>query len=93
MLGPYSLQVRPAPVATLPPRRGPQSVRFSTARSVRFSVAIDNVEASPVSSECPRMVKRAIYQCHWISAPGTFASRSGQRLCDGDSVSGEQRWL
>ena len=37
----YRLQARPAPVATLPPRGGPQCVRFSMARSVRFSVAVD----------------------------------------------------
>ena len=38
----YGLQARPATVAALPPQRGPQSVRFSMARSVRFSAAIDN---------------------------------------------------
>ena len=31
----------PAPVAPLPPRGLPQSVHFSMARSVQFSVAID----------------------------------------------------
>ena len=34
-------RARPATVATLPPRRGPPNVRFSMARSVRFSAAID----------------------------------------------------
>ena len=46
----YTLQARPAAVATLPPRRGPQSVRFSMARSVRSSTAIDTGEARRASA-------------------------------------------
>ena len=43
MMGVRTPSGAPAPVAPLPPRRLPKSVHFSMARSVHFSVAIDNI--------------------------------------------------
>ena len=55
---------RPAPVATLPPRGGAQSVTFSMARSVTFSVAIDIWNLTPLA-ERREAVER-------ISEPGGY---------------------
>ena len=71
----YGLKARPAAVAALPPRRGPQSVRFSMARSVRFSVAIDTLPIpARRSTSCPRLPLLTRY------APSVQSHRGHVRL-------------
>ena len=61
-------RARPATVATLPPRRGPPNVRFSMARSVRFSAAID-------TSAPNRFLKRRTATCLFGVRPSHLLPR------------------
>ena len=49
----YGLQARPAPVATLPPRGGPQCVRFSVAVDTRrYLIEMLASDQRPVGVAC-----------------------------------------